>query len=1767
MQRQFGNAVTRAVGNVLIRPEVSYTSGPIPPNLQVVEIAEPKRTPAVAGTRGIGFLLNTSESSSGVASTTAKAIPGPQPEFAGNTFANNAAVNSGSVFIPPDSHAASGPGHIVSVSNTVIQFHTNATTPVQTLNSSLQSFFSALTPANATFDPKVVYDTYTNRWVVVTLELTATTSRIFVAASDDADPNGTWFATAINAVENIGGNNCWMDYPGLAVDEEAIYITGNMFRLSNNANCGQTRMWITNKTQLYAGTAPTVSVINPGIVSAFNLSTMPARPAGTLGANVGTFLTSFGLANGAGTDFMRVVRIDTPLGTPALNEQLISLGNIDAHLTAFPRAQQSGATKRLETGDRRSSDAVWRNNQLYAAQTVIPNVGDANAGHETVRWYRLNTATLAALTLADSGYVGGEDIGAGTPTMYPAVSVNDYGHMVVGFSASNASIFGSSYYVTRRASDAAGTTSASILMKAGLASYVRTFTSDSSGANRWGDYSGSDVDPNNQCFWLFNQHADTQGTPTIVGGGVTEIGRWATTGKRVCVCAGTESSGDFDLDGICTAQDNCPGVANNNQLDSDGDLIGDACDLCPADIRPCGPGIQVGSITLPATGTGANSATAVRFATPYLTVEPPVVIVQPSSEDSDPQTVRIRNVTGTGFELVQVEAPASIANCATCTGAGSSMTVHWLAATKGSYRLRVDTPIIALALGASNEEVRGTGMGALVKVGTIDTTQTIRSTASGFSGWPSAAFANTNFEVNDDTNLNFGVAPIVLSGVQTMNNEGSDLNTVATPAAITGASEPFLTAVASTINASGFQFALEASEVDDDDTAPTGVSVNERYGYIAIESGVSQRITQAGSATNIGLATGTGTVSSTCTDTNLNFPSGVSIVAANLRGFAGKQSRTETDGGWTRRCAMVAPGNPSVRMQSRIDEDADLDAERGHGNETIGVAIFGGDFVTSPVSLSKLESARIAGDIEVRFATATEIGHLGSRIWGRANANSDWYPLHPDLILSERPDSFIGAQYVRRVAAADISEIRIEDIDILGRSRFHPALPVGAGTGADVQLQPLNWPQIRAANSARQQRSTSVAAVRAEVRHAGIQRVTFSQIEAAGLAVANMHELALFDGATAIPRAIVCTNSTVNSCAVEWIGTPSSSLYGKSNYYSLSINAAAAQNVGSGALADFAGPTRSINETLELTADRIYSFSAPGVSPWFDERILANGAPAERTRSFSLPGHNSSTATIEVDVWGGVDLPETELQSGNDHSVQLWLNGTKIAEARFDGLTAYRLQATVPTAQLQTQNTLSIRVPLDTGYSLDLIALDSIRISYGRALELTNGPLADAFTTSSVSDSFFAGSFETRTGFSVSGISSDTSVWTQTLDGKVLRDSVSNNALLNSNVLRVQARTVQQIPNPALTPASPPKLSLAHTDYLIISHPQFSDDLSALVSLQQQRGLTTRIVTTDAIYAAGSDHQTDPEVIRAVIAEIDPRFVLLVGGDSYDYDNNLGLGAQSFVPGFYRAADPIVRFALTDTPFVDANSDGAPERAIGRLPVRTNAELSTAIQAIIQRANAPFNRYFIAAAKSGAGEHFDTNAHALQSHLRANQSVTYGLADEVGLTQARTQVRAALAGDADWVSYIGHSSPNRWGFDNILDTSQTNSIIRSGAPAIISQWGCWNSYFAMPEQNTMSHALMLRATAGGPGLAAAVLGSTSLAEDASHVALGTRFFDLLEDGYFGQGPSAATPPVVRTIGEALMSAKVNLAQSAPEHLESNYSITLFGDPAQPIGPQ
>lgn len=458
--------------------------------------------------------------------------------FETQSFDDNITTTGGSIFIPPDSHGAPGPSDVVVVNNVSLASYDKTTGAVSGL--ALQSFKTFFGSTTFTFDPKVVYDHFSDRFVIVTLEREdvaafgdpADASRILLAASPVGTPAGTWIALSIDAKTTIGADTTWCDYPGLAVDEEAIYVTCNHFKFGSSpgSSVGQ-RLRTVDKASFYAGTFSDVTdlfVYDPATASGGSAVTMmPAQLHSDPGGTIGTWLVGYsGLTDGT-NDFFQVIRIDSPLGGAGASFTLtfVNLGDVDDVATAFADAEQSGTATRIDTGDRRLLDAVWRTDRLWGVATMIPSSG-ADAGHETAHFVQMDTST-GTPSLVNQGNAGGEELGTTTYTFYPSIAVND-DCAIMGFAATNAAMFPGAYYVGINPLTAA--VGGTLTLRAGDDFYVRTFGGSD---NRWGDYTSTTLDFDDEAsFWVFSEYAQTRGT--VVN---SEDGRW---GQRAAeeICGG-----------------------------------------------------------------------------------------------------------------------------------------------------------------------------------------------------------------------------------------------------------------------------------------------------------------------------------------------------------------------------------------------------------------------------------------------------------------------------------------------------------------------------------------------------------------------------------------------------------------------------------------------------------------------------------------------------------------------------------------------------------------------------------------------------------------------------------------------------------------------------------------------------------------------------------------------------------------------------------------------------------------------------------------------------------------------------------------------------------------------------------------------------------------------------------------------------------------------------------------------------------------------------
>ncbi len=495
------------------------------------------------------------------------------------------AIHTGSLFVPADSAVAAGPDHVVVATNVTLRFHGKDGSLDPANDMSLEDFFAGTGPRGQLLSPKVLYDQHAERFLVVVLEFldlplddrpNDEVSSILLAVSDDSNPEGTWYLGGVPAKvtyfclnvdpPGTGGDvNFWTGFPGVAVDEEAIYLTGSLFEFSsklcldNPTAFGGVRLRVVPKGQFYAGGPPlmsaSVSPFGPAPDCFFELPfCIPTQPAHVFGdpdtiygeSNVfGTYLVTYsGLTDGT-NEYLQVVRVDNALTTfPTFTAQApLLVADVEDALGPLPDAPQAGSTSLIETNDRSVLDAVWRDDGgLYLTANVLPNAGP-DSGQATAHWFQLDTTDPDLASMVDHGDVGGEDVAAGASTFFPSIAVNEAGDVAIGFSASGPTLYPGSFVASRSASDPPGSVGASRVLRHGVDYYERTF---GLGRNLWGNYSTTAVDPVDQCFWAYNQHAIARGTPTTEP---DEDGRWSTAAGYLCEGCPTEPL-TLDLSGM-----------------------------------------------------------------------------------------------------------------------------------------------------------------------------------------------------------------------------------------------------------------------------------------------------------------------------------------------------------------------------------------------------------------------------------------------------------------------------------------------------------------------------------------------------------------------------------------------------------------------------------------------------------------------------------------------------------------------------------------------------------------------------------------------------------------------------------------------------------------------------------------------------------------------------------------------------------------------------------------------------------------------------------------------------------------------------------------------------------------------------------------------------------------------------------------------------------------------------------------------------------------
>lgn len=425
--------------------------------------------------------------------------PAPTRSFAG--------LGDNGTAIPPDTQGAVGPDHLLVALNTQIRIQTRDGAVMSTVI--LESFWNGLGITNA-FDPRVLYDPYSNRWIVASVaERRDAASSVLLGVSATSDPTGAWNLYKFDA---DAGNTEWADYPIIGFNKDWIVVTVNMFTVTQPDTFQRSLILVVDKADVYAGGAGRVTrLLDDGSPGRSSLA-----PAVTYDAALPVIYLVANRSSSAGQLVLR--SISGSVGGETLSSASTIQSPENWAFNPTPNADslpQNGTTTTIDGGDARVQNCAYRNGSIWCAHTIFLT----DPARAAVQWWQIGTDA----TVLQRGRI--DDPAASVERAYPSIAVNRNNAVLIGYSRFSSSTYASAAYSFRASSDPANSMQDEQIVKTGEAPYRKTLGSSSV---RWGDYSSTVPDPLNDVdMWTLQEYAET---PV---GSSTDDDRWGTWWVKV----------------------------------------------------------------------------------------------------------------------------------------------------------------------------------------------------------------------------------------------------------------------------------------------------------------------------------------------------------------------------------------------------------------------------------------------------------------------------------------------------------------------------------------------------------------------------------------------------------------------------------------------------------------------------------------------------------------------------------------------------------------------------------------------------------------------------------------------------------------------------------------------------------------------------------------------------------------------------------------------------------------------------------------------------------------------------------------------------------------------------------------------------------------------------------------------------------------------------------------------------------------------------------
>ena len=622
----------------------------------------------------------------------------------------------------------------------------------------------------------------------------------------------------------------------------------------------------------------------------------------------------------------------------------------------------------------------------------------------------------------------------------------------------------------------------------------------------------------------------------------------------------------------------------------------------------------------------------------------------------------------------------------------------------------------------------------------------------------------------------------------------------------------------------------------------------------------------------------------------------------------------------------------------------------------------------------------------------------------------------------------------------------------------------------------------------------------------------------------------------------------------EFVAQTHRSLYSKSNVYTLHVDdsnrfrktlkADTLTLPPSGPAVDY------YQETTVLEPEVAYSTLSPNGDPWFGFQATSSGSDKTLQIPYRVDNFAPGKGVVEAQMqaWG---------MTTGSHEVSISANGQVIDTQQFAGINPVSLSGQMAVTSLnEGVNTFSLTIPWRG--VIDQLALDKWQVTYPRKTVAKDARTLEFEASGNI--------------IKVSGLKSK---WIRIVRenakgimrwvpySRMRRASHADGTYsvrfpgtssMDRYYVSVITKADRRVPELRL-PAVQDDLLSGSARYLIVAHPDFIDaNMDRFVAAKQAQGFSVKVADVEAVYTTFGAGKFGADAIRDYISwardNLGTEMVLLVGDDMYDYHGNKYPNALSFIPSIYTSTSALVKMAPVDAKYVDFDDDDIPDMPIGRLNPKLAEEWAAMVDKSLNYGLHPRPQTIVFSADgfdAAQGYDFSADADSMLSKMPAGwqTSATKYYIDELGNDAARSGLLTALDNGSAVTAFVGHSGPRDWSFTGLLSAQDAAGMSNNGAPTVVTQWGCWNTYYSTPNGSMANE--FLRNPNGG---AVAVLGAIALTEAVHEKALAEEVYERL----FMPG---------KTIGEAVLEAKQAYAADYPvaTHKDVILGWSLLADPS------